>query len=490
MAEEFEGKVIADKFVVGSLIKWAELGDIYSGRHQFMEKPVTLKILPSGLASDETIANRFFDEARAASRVSHPNILNLTDFGSSPDGTKYSVYEGLIGETLHERIKRAGQMSVDSALDIALQIATGLNAAHSADLIHGNLASDNILVSEDYEGRRNVKIFDFGASNPFVEEQPENEIIASDFAYMTPEQCSGSETPDARWDTYALGVLLYEMLAGEQPFTGEKPSEVMLKHTEELPSPLSAFRHDLPSSVEPVVLKALSKDPDLRYQTAMEFADAIDEARSNASAKAASANNSWKTAFIVLAGITLLSVFFIYATSSKETDPATALQTDANGQPVQPINPATGAEEQSLAAMPGAYSTDANSTMAQPPGTLPGGDGYNAWGNGGAPPPGAPTQYVSPGGQVYTIDPNNPSQFMPMDGGVVLVPIPANTNTAAKPTPTPKTPAANANTATSPAANTAVKPTPTPGKEPIKTPSKPPANTKPAASGEPKSDQE
>jgi len=230
----------------------------------------------------------------------------------------------------------------------------------------------------------------------------------------------------------------------------------------------------------------------MRYQTAGEFADAIELHAMNAGpTKAAAAgigenNNIWKTAFVVLAGISLLSAFLIYGTSVKRTDPTTVLQPDANGQPVQPINPATGAEEQNLALMP-AFNYDANSnsnSMGQPPGTLPGGDGYNPWAGGVTPPPGGPPPtYVAPGGQVYTIDPNNPSQFMPADGGVVLVPVPVNTNTAAKPTPTPKTPAANANTQTAtPAANTAPRATPTPNApkpaaSPAKTPARPAANT-------------
>jgi len=183
-----------------------------------------------------------------------------------------------------------------------------------------------------------------------------------------------------------------------------------------------------------------------------------------------------ETAFVVLAGISLLSAFLIYGTSTKRTDPTAFLQPDANSQPVQPINPATGVEEQNLAMMPGALTdSNTNSSMSQPPGTLPGGDGYNPWATGIAPPPGGPPANTPPGGQVYTIDPNNPSPFMPPDSGVILVPVPANTNTA-RPTPTPRTPPANANTG---AANTAPKATPTPkiSASPAKTPPKSAANT-------------
>ncbi|NOT47735.1 MAG: hypothetical protein HOP17_08285, partial [Acidobacteria bacterium] len=160
-------------------------------------------------------------------------------------------------------------------------------------------------------------------------------------------------------------------------------------------------------------------------------------------------------------GIGVLAAALIYATSSKQTIPITQLQPDANGQPVQPINPATGAEEQNLISMPNSLpgSMSSSDIIAQPPQTLGGGDNYNPWAAGGAPPAGAPPPvYIPPAGQYYSIDPNTGSPFMPNDpNGVILVPVPANTDAATKPTPTPKT-AANVNTQTSAPANTTVKP--------------------------------
>jgi hypothetical protein len=159
----------------------------------------------------------------------------------------------------------------------------------------------------------------------------------------------------------------------------------------------------------------------------------------------------------------LLTAALIYATSVKKTDVTAQLQSEPGTLPVQPIGPATGAQEESLAKMPDLTEADItamqNGTMAAPPGTLPGGDGYNAWANGGAPPIGAPPQngtnvpqYVPPGGQTVTIDPNGGSQFMPQSEGVILVPVPVpnNTNTAPKATPTPKTSANTAAPAASP----------------------------------------
>ncbi len=479
---ELTGKIIADKYRIETHFRNDDPGDIYRGRHLFMDKPVMLKILPPDLAVEEHIRRRFSAEARNAVLFSHPNVLAVSDFGSDKDGTVYIVFEGFEGDALKQAIIREGQFSVDEAISIARQIAGALSAAHDKGFIHANLIPENIILSNT-TGGENVKVFDFVASENDGHRQAGR--LSVNAGYFAPEQFSGLNLPDSRSDVYSLGIILYQMLAGEVPFKGETPTDVMLKHAEEPPPPLSGFRPDVPASVETAVLKALSKDPDLRYQTATEFGEDLDRLSNGILNPATSRNNIWKTAFVVLAGISILAVALIYATSVKRTDPVTQLQPDANGQPVQPINPATGTEEQSLAAMPGMTSEMmANSNMAQPPGTLPGGDNYNPWAS-GLPPPGAPPPtYVAPGGRVYTIDPNNPSQFMPMEGGVVLVPIPANTNSAAKPSPTPKAPPANANVQATPAptASPQVRPTqPKPASTPRPVTTQPPVANKPVA---------
>jgi serine/threonine protein kinase len=491
MSGEFEGKDLAEKYEVGQLVRRGEIGDIYRGRHMFMDRPVTLRIVPKALAIDNEIVRRFYDEAKASSRLEHPNILNVIDFGSSADGTIYSVYEPENGETLEEVIRNSGRMEASSAIDIAKQAAAGLAAIHANGIVHGNLTPENILVSQDEVGRLNVKLFGTGSAGPMAESRDDTALTARDFAYLAPEQCSGSDAVDTRSDVYALGVIVFEMLAGEPPFSGERPSDVMLKHTEEAPPPMSAFRSDLPPNLEPVLLQALAKDPALRYQTAGEFADDLARAVAGQSvsavATAPESNNIWKTAFIVLAGISLLSIFLIYATSSKQTNPTTALQADANGQPVQPINPATGAEEQNLAAMPGMMVDPLGNSNSNSAGTgmAPGGDGYNPWAS-GAPPAGAPPQtYVAPGGGTINVGPGQ-SPFMQdippgcsvQPSGLILCPVPVTTP---KPTPTPKPPAANANTGTTPVATPApTRPTPTP----TPSTSKPPANKPPTATGD------
>jgi serine/threonine protein kinase len=473
MVDQFLGQVIAGKYRIDAFIRQSDNGPIFRGRHMTVDRPVTIKLLDPTLAADDTAVMRFEFEARSEARIVHPNVLNVTDVGSDGLGIHYIIFEPVVGTTLDSVLAVEGKLDPTRAAGIAHRAAEGLSAAHAQNVLHRNLTPANILVDESTTDA--VKIFNFGAQLTDGSER----YRPSDPRYAAPEVINGEEG-DARSDVYSLGVVLYQMLAGELPFDTTDEDELTRLQTEEPPPPMSAFRKDLPAELETVVFKALAKDPEMRHQSAAEFANELTASVGlNSSGLAAAAGHDiWKTAFVVIVGIVLLSAVLIYATYTKQTDPSTQLQSDANGQPVQPLNPATGIQEESLASLP-ANSADVitNSNMSVPPGTLPGGDGYNPWANGGRPPAGAPPQtYIGPGGQVITIDPNNPSQFMPSDGGVILVPVPANT---AKPTPTPKTPAANANVATPPAANNAVpKTSPTPAVKSSPTP----AAAKPAGS--------
>ena len=488
MLDPFIGQVLADKYRIDSVLRDGGLGKIYRATHLLMDKPVTVKILSPALAVDESIVRRFSAEARTVSHISHPNILNVTDFGSDKNGAVFIVLEDAAGDTLKETLKREGTFSQARAVRIARQIAAALAAAHAGGVVHNHLNSANVLLAHTTDEAEIVKVLNFGSireGNGFDEETD-----LEDLPYLSPERNSPVRETDERSDIYGLGVIFYEMLAGEVPFAAETPTALMLKQAEEPPVPLSAFRNDLPSYLEPIILKALAKNPEMRYRSAAEFADALANAPLNAGetetiiipadASDNKRNNLWKTAFVVLAGISLLAIGLIYATSVKQTNPTTQLQTDANGMPVQPLNPATGLNEQGLSNMqtfmPEMVGGNTNMMMMPPSAdTMPGGDGYDPWARGGVPPPGAPYP-VAPGGQVYTI-PNdaNGNPFMPPLEGYVLVPqiVNTNTNTASpKPSPTPKgTPAP---------ANTQPQPTPAPNK-----PAQQPAETKPTPAPKP-----
>jgi serine/threonine protein kinase len=492
-SDQFIGQTLANKYRIEDAVRESGLGRVYRGTHLLMDKPVTVKILSPALAVDENIVKRFSNEARIVSNISHPNVLNVTDFGADKNNAVYIISEGVDGETLKEALLREGKFSLEHALNVVRQIAAALSAAHRKGIVHRHLTSENILLANAGDESELVKVLDFGSVKPEDENSFENEIALKDLEYLSPEQNSSVAESDERSDIYSLGVIFYEMLAGEVPFTAESPTALMLKQAEEPPAPLAAFRTDLPAEVEPVVLKALAKNPELRYQTAGELTEdllLLANSRTVAANLSEAPNNIWKTIAIVLVGIFALSAILIYMLSTKQTDPNT-MQTDANGLPVQPINPATGMTEQNFANM-AQFPSDmlVNSNVNIQPGAdvLPGGDGYDPWARGMTPPSGGPPiQYVAPGGQVYTIDPNNPSQFMPNEDGVIMipVPVPSNANTNAQPVATPKNANVNAQPKASPSETqkpAETKPTPTPKTDkPVTKPTEQPKTNKPAA---------
>ncbi len=484
MIDDLIGKLIADKYRVESLISEHESGDLYLGKHEVLDRPVALRILSPALAIDSRWVKTFINEARSASALSHPHILKINDFGTDARGITYAVFEEIEGSSLSD-LMASGTLEEKRALSIARQVAQALTAAHGKKIVHGRLDPRSIYVNSPEDGDAEVKVFGFGSDPLSVPRD-------ADPRYLAPEQCNAFPAADERSDVYSLGVVLYQALSGVVPFDGSTAAEVLAKQNSEPPAPLSAFRQDLHADIEPIVLTAIAGDPNHRYQTAEAFSEDLElllsavDGKLSSKAAAAGGRSVWQTAFVVVAGISLLAVALIYATSVRQTDPTAQLQAaDVGSLPVQPIGPATGAQEESLARMPALTDAEiiAASAMQQMQSDLPGGDGYNAWANGGVPPPGSPLNsqvpplgYVPPGGQVYTIDPTTGSQFMPPDGGVILVPVPVNPDTAPSASPTPRTPAANTAVQPNPEGAATPKPMATPPPKPVKTPAKPPAD--------------
>src|SRR5436853_2180388 len=228
------GKTLAGKYLVEELIKHGGMGAVYRGKHILMEKTVAIKVLRPSLAVDDVVVARFSREAKAASRISHPHAVSVTDFGEDENGVVFLVMEYLDGRTLKDIIKSEGPMPLERALEIIRQVSGALDAAHQQGVIHRDLKSDNIMLSRTNGGEW-AKVLDFGIAKI---QQPEgvrdHDITAANLVigtpqYMSPEQCSQTGPLDARADVYSLGVILYEMLAGRVPFTGDSPTVIMMK---------------------------------------------------------------------------------------------------------------------------------------------------------------------------------------------------------------------------------------------------------------------
>ena len=272
------GTTLAGKYRIDARLNEGGMGTVYRGCHVLMDKTVAIKVLRPSLAADEKIVARFSREARAASRISHPNALSVTDFGEDESGHVFLVMEYLSGKTLKQAIRDDGPLPLARVVEITRQIGEALNAAHQQGVVHRDLKSDNIMLLDTKTGDH-AKVLDFGIAKI---NEPEGAVDTNLTApnlvigtpqYMSPEQCSQDAEIDARSDIYSLGVILFEMLVGHVPFSGDSPTIVMMKHLQEpVPSVLEE-RSDLPASVARVVARAMAKVRDNRYQTVAELVE-------------------------------------------------------------------------------------------------------------------------------------------------------------------------------------------------------------------------
>lgn len=265
-------RVLDQRYELQELIGGGGMADVYRAQDLLLNRPVAVKILHEQFKSDTEFINKFNREAQAAARLSHPNIVNIFDVGVMDDA-HYIVMEYVPGRTLKDRIKQEGHLSVGDALQVAKDIARALAHAHANNLVHCDIKPHNILMMPD----GSAKVADFGIARAVTEStMTYTGNVVGSVHYFSPEQAKGTLiTPKS--DVYSLGVVLYEMLTGALPFTGETPVSIAMKHLQEEPVSVRQLDPAIPPVVEAIVARAMSKDPAMR-PVAAEFMHDIQQA--------------------------------------------------------------------------------------------------------------------------------------------------------------------------------------------------------------------
>lgn len=310
------GQVISQRYRIEELLAMGGMGAVYRGQHLLLKKRVAIKILHPDTENLPELVARFEREAIAGAHITHPNVVTATDFGqvddpNAPadlDGSYFLVLEHVRGRTLHNVIK-GGALPVARAVAIAKQIAAALGAVHAMGIVHRDVKPRNIMLVEGQDGQDTAKLIDFGLAKVAIDKvvEPMSQragsiadgrrsrldslldskprltgvgVIFGTIAYLAPESALGMDMVDARADLYALGLCLYEMLAGKHPFDATDPVQLFAEQRFKKPPSFTerAPEVHVPPAIEAVVMRLLKKDPMARIQTAAELADAIDRA--------------------------------------------------------------------------------------------------------------------------------------------------------------------------------------------------------------------
>jgi len=262
------GQDLGNYRIVGKL-GHGGMGVVYEAEHPLIGKRVALKVIHKELSQNTEVITRFFNEARAVNQIGNDHVVDISDFGQTPDGEHFLVMEVLVGESLADRLEREGKLPVPSALHVGAQIADGLAAAHAAGVVHRDLKPDNVFLIDKLGDREFVKILDFGLAKLMIDggvSVTKQGVILGTPEYMSPEQAESKRTIDHRSDVYALGIVLYQMTTGLLPFVGGSMGEVLVKHVSRSPAPPRGVNPDIPPAVEQIILRCLAKRPEERFQ--------------------------------------------------------------------------------------------------------------------------------------------------------------------------------------------------------------------------------
>jgi serine/threonine protein kinase len=270
-------------FQVVRLLGEGGFGEVYEAENPFLQRKAAVKVLHTGMVQDPELVRRFLNEARAASGIRHPNIIEVFDAGVTPDGAPYILMEFLEGDSLQKAILQQGRMPLRTVQEIARQAGSALSAAHAAGIVHRDLKPENVYLVPDVQcplGIR-VKVLDFGIAK-IKHRDDQNSTLKTQAgllmgspAYMSPEQCRDSSDVDLRSDIYSLAIMVHEMLSGVPPFASKSATEMLVLQMTADPPPLRAQLPDLPDYIEQAVLRALAKDREKRYASVDYFVGAL-----------------------------------------------------------------------------------------------------------------------------------------------------------------------------------------------------------------------
>jgi serine/threonine-protein kinase len=255
------------------------MGIVLDVEHVALGKRFALKLLRPGRGSDPIAIARFEHEARTIAALGHANICDIYDFGMLDDGRPFLVLERLDGESLASRLAREKRLRPARALSLLLQVLSALEAAHERGIVHRDVKPPNVFVTRGGGRTEIAKLLDFGVAADIVRSESlaltDSGVVLGTPAYMAPEQARGEASTDPRIDLYACGVMLYEMLCGERPFAGDNYNQTIVAILEGAFVPLSQRSPQTPAALDEIVTRALAYDPKERFQTAIEFQQAI-----------------------------------------------------------------------------------------------------------------------------------------------------------------------------------------------------------------------